>query len=342
MAKVILAALLAMLLAILAGPKFIKFLRENELGQHIREEGPPQHRVKQGTPTMGGLLFIIAAAIPFLVLSDYTLPGLAVFGVMLGCAAIGFADDYTKLTRRRSLGLAGRWKLLLLVAITFFVGWAVNERDLATEVYVPGIDIEVDLWWVWYLLLFLIIAGAANGANLTDGIDGLAVGVGIIALLTFTAMNVFTYIRSSQVATEQDLAALDQAILGASLIGGAIGFLWYNAFPAEVFMGDTGSMAIGGALGGFAIMGQSELLLILIGGIFVIEALSVILQVVSYKRWGRRIFLMTPIHHHFEMKAWSETKIMVRFWIMAAILCGGAFALYYQYLRGFRPDLFTS
>jgi phospho-N-acetylmuramoyl-pentapeptide-transferase len=204
------------------------------------------------------------------------------------------------------------------------------------------VDWRVQLAFAFYVLLFLILAGAANGANLTDGIDGLAVGVGIIALLTFTAMNVFTYIRSSQVAAEQDLAALDQAILGASLIGGAIGFLWYNAFPAEVFMGDTGSMAIGGALGGFAIMGQSELLLILIGGIFVIEALSVILQVVSYKRWGRRIFLMTPIHHHFEMKAWSETKIMVRFWIMAAILCAGAFALYYQYLRGFRPDLFTS
>jgi phospho-N-acetylmuramoyl-pentapeptide-transferase len=335
MAKVILAALLAMLIAIVAGPKFIKFLRENELGQHIREEGPAGHRVKQGTPTMGGLLFIIAAAIPFLALSNYTLPGLAVFGVMLGCAAIGFADDYRKLTRRRSLGLAGRWKLLLLVAITFFVGWAANERDLATEVYVPGVDVEFDLWWVWYLLLFLIVAGAANGVNLTDGIDGLAAGTGMIALITFTAINIFTFIRLGQLDRARD-DYLDMAILGGALIGAVIGFLWYNAFPAEVIMGDTGSMAIGGALAAFAIMTNTELLLLLIGGIFLIEALSVILQVISFKYWGRRVFLMAPIHHHFEMKAWSETKIMVRFWILSALLCASAFAVYYEYFFDFR------
>jgi phospho-N-acetylmuramoyl-pentapeptide-transferase len=335
MAKVILAALLGMLIAIVAGPKFIKFLRENELGQHIREEGPAGHRVKQGTPTMGGLLFIIAAAIPFLALSNYTLPGLAVFGVMLGCAAIGFADDYRKLTRRRSLGLAGRWKLLLLVAITFFVGWAANERDLATEVYIPGVGVEVDLWWVWYLLLFLIVAGAANGVNLTDGIDGLAAGTGMIALITFTAINIFTFIRLGQLDRPRD-DYLDMAILGGALIGAVIGFLWYNAFPAEVIMGDTGSMAIGGALAAFAVMTNTELLLLLIGGIFLIEALSVILQVVSFKYWGRRIFLMAPIHHHFEMKAWSETKIMVRFWILSALLCASAFAVYYEYFFDFR------
>jgi phospho-N-acetylmuramoyl-pentapeptide-transferase len=335
MAKVIIAALLAMLLAIVAGPKFIEFLRKNELGQHIREEGPAGHRVKQGTPTMGGLLFIIAASIPFLALSDYTLPGLAVFAVMLGCAVIGFADDYTKLTRRRSLGLAGRWKLLLLVAITFFAGWAANERDLATEVYVPGLDVGVDLWWVWYLLLFLIVAGAANGVNLTDGIDGLAAGTGMIALITFTAINIFTFIRLGQLDRPRD-DYLDMAILGGALIGAVIGFLWYNAFPAEVIMGDTGSMAIGGALAAFAIMTNTELLLLLIGGIFLIEALSVILQVVSFKYWGRRVFLMAPIHHHFEMKAWSETKIMVRFWILSAILCASAFAVYYEYFFDFR------
>src|SRR5919109_250757 len=299
MERVLAAGLLAMVISILVGPKFIAFLRRNEFGQMIREEGPAGHAVKQGTPTAGGVMIVFAMTVPFLALSHWTAEGLTVFGVTIACAAIGFVDDYIKVHHRRSLALA------------------------------------------FYVFLFLILAGAANGANLTDGIDGLAIGVGIIALLTFTAMNVFTYIRSSQVAPEQDLAALDQAILGASLIGGAIGFLWYNAFPAEVFMGDTGSMAIGGALGGFAIMSQSELLLVLIGGIFVIEALSVILQVLSFRYWGRRIFLMTPIHHHFEMKAWSETKIMVRFWIMAAILCGGAFALYYQYLRGFRPDLFA-
>ena len=329
MDRVIVAALLGMLLAIVAGPKFIEFLRKNELGQHIREEGPASHRVKQGTPTMGGLLFIIAATIPFLALSNYTLPGLAVFGVMLGCAVIGFADDYTKLTRRRSLGLAGRWKLLLLVAITFFVGWAANERDLATEVYIPGVDLELDLWWVWFLLLFLIVAGAANGVNLTDGIDGLAAGTGMIALITFTAINIFTFIRLGQRDLPRD-DFLDMAILGGALIGAVIGFLWYNAFPAEVIMGDTGSMAIGGTLAAFAVMTNTELLLLLIGGIFLIEALSVILQVVSFKYWGRRIFLIAPIHHHFEMKAWSETKIMVRFWIVCAILCASGFALFYR------------
>jgi phospho-N-acetylmuramoyl-pentapeptide-transferase len=342
MERVLAAGLLAMVISILVGPKFIDFLRRHEFGQMIREEGPAGHAVKQGTPTGGGLMIVVSMTVPFLALSHWTTEGLTVFAITLACAAIGFADDYIKVHHRRSLGLSGRWKLLFIAAITVGVALVVEDLNYDTAIYVPVVDWRLQLAFAFYVLLFLILAGAANGANLTDGIDGLAVGVGIIALLTFTAMNVFTYIRSSQVATEQDLAALDQAILGASLIGGAIGFLWYNAFPAEVFMGDTGSMAIGGALGGFAIMGQSELLLILIGGIFVIEALSVILQVVSYKRWGRRIFLMTPIHHHFEMKAWSETKIMVRFWIIAAILGGGAFALYYQYLRGFRPDLFAS
>ncbi|HEV2711918.1 MAG TPA: phospho-N-acetylmuramoyl-pentapeptide-transferase [Gaiellaceae bacterium] len=340
MERVLAAGLLAMVISILVGPKFIAFLRRNEFGQMIREEGPAGHAVKQGTPTAGGVMIVFAMTVPFLALSHRTAEGLTVFGVTIACAAIGFVDDYIKVHHRRSLGLAGRWKLLLLAGITVAVGLVVRDLDFKTSVYVPVLDWRVPLALAFYVFLFLILAGAANGANLTDGIDGLAIGVGIIALLTFTAMNVFTYIRSSQVAPEQDLAALDQAILGASLIGGAIGFLWYNAFPAEVFMGDTGSMGIGGALGGFAIMSQSELLLLLIGGIFVIEAVSVILQVVSFRYWGRRIFLMTPIHHHFEMKAWSETKIMVRFWIMAAILCGGAFALYYQYLRGFRPDLF--
>jgi phospho-N-acetylmuramoyl-pentapeptide-transferase len=334
MAKVILAAILGMLLAIIAGPKFIRFLRDNELGQHIREEGPAGHRVKQGTPTMGGLLFVIGAAIPYLVLSEYTLPGLTVFGLMLGCAAIGFVDDYTKLTRRRSLGLSARWKLLLLVALTFFVGWAVNEHDLPTDVYVPGLDFDVDLWWAWYALLFLIVAGASNGVNLTDGIDGLAAGTGMIALITFTAINIFTFIRLGQFG-EPRSDYLDMAILGGALIGAVIGFLWYNAFPAEVIMGDTGSMAIGGALAGFAIWTKTELLLLLIGGVFVIEALSVILQVVSFRYWGRRIFLIAPIHHHFEMKAWSETKIMVRFWIVSAILGAAAFAVYYEYFSDF-------
>ena len=180
-----------------------------------------------------------------------------------------------------------------------------------------------------------MIAGTANGVNLTDGLDGLAAGTTIIAIFTFTAMNVIAWIRSGPPNHRFD-TKLDLAIIGAALIGGAIGFLWYNAFPAEVFMGDTGSMALGGALGAFAIMTQTISLLLLIGGIFLIEALSVIIQVFTFKYLGRRVFLMTPIHHHFEMKAWSETKIMVRFWIVTGILCAAGFALYYRYFTGFR------
>ncbi|MBA3366821.1 MAG: phospho-N-acetylmuramoyl-pentapeptide-transferase [Actinobacteria bacterium] len=341
MERVLIAGIISMVISIIAGPKFIQFLRRNEFGQHIREEGPQHHVVKQGTPTMGGLLIVLSMSVAFLALSRYTTEGLVVFSVTLGCAGIGFIDDFIKLRHRRSLGLAGRWKLLFLAGIALFAGILIERKELASSVYVPGLDWRFDLSWAWYVLVFLIIAGAANGVNLTDGIDGLAAGTGMIALMTFTAINVFTFVRSRQPGGggEADIAALDVSILGAALIGATIGFLWYNAFPAEVFMGDTGSMAIGGALAAFSVITNAELLLILVGGIFVIEALSVMMQVFSFKYWGRRIFLMTPIHHHFEMKAWSETKIMVRFWILGAILGAAAFALYFRYFFDFRPDL---
>ena len=338
MERVLSAAILAMAISILAGPKLIQFLRAREYGQPIREEGPADHAVKQGTPTMGGVLFVLSAVVPFLVLSRYTTEGLTVFFVTLGCGLIGFMDDFIKVTHRRSLGLAGRWKLLMLAAISAGVAWVVQDDNISESVYVPVLDWKIGLSLGFVVLLFLVIAGAANGANLTDGIDGLAIGVGVIALFTFTAINMLAYIREGQLdAPIGRDAAQDLAIWGAALIGGSIGFLWYNAFPAEVFMGDTGSMAIGGALGAFAVMTKAELLLLLIGGIFVVEALSVILQVVSFRYTGRRLFLMAPIHHHFAMKAWSETKIMVRFWILAGILCAVAFALYYKYyFAGFR------
>jgi phospho-N-acetylmuramoyl-pentapeptide-transferase len=335
--RVIIAAIVAMLVSIAIGPRFIAFLRRKELGQMIREEGPQGHVVKAGTPTMGGVLVILAAALAFIPLSRYSTAGLTVFFATVACAAVGFADDFFKLTHRRSLGLSGRWKLVLLAAISAGVGYLAQDAGLDTSIYVPVADWALPLSWLWYGLLFFVIAGAANGVNLTDGIDGLAAGTGMIALFTVTAMNVLTFVRTGQAdPAAQSIPSLDMAILGAALIGGLIGFLWFNAFPAEIFMGDTGSMAIGGALGAFAVLMGVELLLLLIGGIFVIEALSVILQVVSFKYFGRRVFLMTPIHHHFEMKAWSETKIMVRFWILTGILCAAAFALYYQYFFGFR------
>jgi phospho-N-acetylmuramoyl-pentapeptide-transferase len=338
MVRVLLAAIIAMIISILLGPRFIAFLRRNEFGQQIREEGPEHHVAKQGTPVLGGLLIMIAASIAFLALSKYTLPALTVFGVTLACASIGFVDDFIKFTHRRSLGLSGRWKLLLLGAITVGIGFAVHDEHFKTSVYIPVLNVRPNLWWFWYLLIFLVVAGAANGVNLTDGIDGLAAGTGIIALVSFTAINVLTYIRTgSGVPGPGDARSLDLAILGGALIGASIGFLWFNAFPAEVFLGDTGSMGIGGALGAFAVFSKVEVLLLVVGGIFLLEALSVILQVFTFKFLGKRVFLMAPIHHHFEMKAWSETKIMVRFWIVAAILGAAAFGIYYQYYLDFRP-----
>jgi len=278
---------------------------------------------------------LLAASVGFLAFSKYTVPALTVLFVTLTCGVIGFLDDFIKLTHRRSLGLSGRWKLVLLGAITVGVAYAARHQHLPTSVYVPALG-SLQLSWAWYGLLFLVIAGAANGVNPTDGLDGLAAGTGVIALFTFAAMNVIAWIRSGQPGHRFD-TKLDLAVIAAALIGGLIGFLWYNAFPAEVFMGDTGSMAIGGALASFAIFTKTIFLLLLIGGIFLIEALSVIIQVFSFKYMGgRRPFLMTPIHHHFEMKAWSETKIMVRFWIVTGILCAIAFALYYRYFTGFR------
>jgi phospho-N-acetylmuramoyl-pentapeptide-transferase len=337
MVPVLIAGLLAMVAAIVIGPKFIETLRARNLGQQIREEGPKTHVVKQGTPTMGGLLIIGSAVLPFLALSQYTAEALTVLFVTLGCAAIGFADDYLKLRRRHSLGLPGRWKMILLAAVT--LGTAVflqQTSSFDTAVYIPVAGWNIDLGVGYYVFLFVVIAGTVNGVNFTDGIDGLAAGTATIALLTFLAIVGISWLRSGAPG-ERSETYLDLATLAAALIGGTIGFLWYNAFPAEVFMGDTGSMALGGAIAGFAVVTGTEILLLLIGGIFFIEVLSLIIQVVSFKRTGKRVFLMAPIHHHFEMKAWSETKVMVRFWIVCAIFCATGFALFYRDFLQFVP-----
>jgi phospho-N-acetylmuramoyl-pentapeptide-transferase len=337
MERILIAAIVALVVSIVVGPKFIEFLRRKELGQYIREEGPAGHVAKAGTPTAGGVLILVATTLAFLAFSRYSTAGLTVLFATVACGAIGFLDDYIKLTHQRSLGLPGRWKLLLLVGVAAAVGYLAHRTGLSTDVYLPLLNVTVNLSYAWYVLVFFVIAGAANGVNLADGIDGLAAGTGLIAIFTFTVISVFTYIRSGQPAFgAQSIPHLDLAIVGGALIGATIGFLWYNAFPAEVIMGDTGAFAIGGALGAFAIMLKAETLLLLIGGIFVIEALSVMLQVFTFKYMGRRIFLMAPIHHHFEMKAWSETKIMVRFWIVTGILCAAGFAFYYRYF----PDFF--
>jgi len=336
--RVLIAGIVAGVLSIVAGPRFIAFLRRKELGQQIRAEGPAGHVAKQGTPTAGGILILVAAAIAFFSLSKYELTGLTVLFVTLACGAIGFLDDFIKFTHKRSLGLSGRWKLLLLAGVAAVTGYLAHRAGLPnlTSVLIPGTGQRLPLGPFWYVFIFIVIAGAANGVNLTDGLDGLAAGTAIISLFTFTTMAVLVFIRSARTPSLRDPENLDLAIAGAALIGGAIGFLWYNAFPAEVFMGDTGSMALGGAMAGFAIMMKAEVLLLFIGGVYVIEALSVMIQVFTFKYLGRRVFLMAPIHHHFEMKAWSDTKIMVRFWIIAGILCAVGFALFYRYYLNFR------
>jgi phospho-N-acetylmuramoyl-pentapeptide-transferase len=336
MTRVLIAGLLALIVSIAVGPRFVEFLRANEFGQHIREDGPEHHMSKQGTPTMGGLMILFAATVGFLPTTHFRLQALTVFFVTLACGAIGFLDDFIKLTHRRSLGLNGRWKMLLLACVTAVVAVVAYHLKLSTDIYIPVADVSVPLSYAWYPFLFLIIAGASNGTNLADGVDGLAAGTGIIAIFTFTAMMIVSFVRSSTNPAHRNLTKLDLAVIGAALIGAAIGFLWYNAHPAEVFMGDTGSMAFGGAIATFAIMTKTEMLLLFIGGIFVIEALSVMIQVVAFKYLGRRVFLMAPIHHHFELKAWSDSKIMVRFWIVGGILGAAGFALFYRYYFGQR------
>jgi phospho-N-acetylmuramoyl-pentapeptide-transferase len=315
--EILIAGMAAMLITIFLGPRFIEYLRVKEFGQNIREEGPEEHHTKAGTPTMGGLIVFVAIAIPYLVLSDRDVESLAVFGVALGCAAIGFADDWLKIVKRRSLGLSARWKLLAQIALALGLWWvATEEVGLDPTLEVRVFDAEVYVGPVLFVLFtFLVIAGASNAVNLTDGLDGLAAGSCAIVLLAFTAITVTN--------GQEGLA-----VLSASLVGASIGFLWFNSFPASIFMGDTGSLGLGGAIGALAVMTQTELLLLILGGIFVIEALSVALQVICFKLFRRRVLLMAPVHHHFELLAWSETKIMLRFWIVAAVCAGIGYTLY--------------
>ena len=320
MGEVLIAGMAAMLICIFLGPKFIEYLRLKEFGQHIREEGPQEHHAKAGTPTMGGLIVFASICVPFLVLSDRDAASMAVFGVAMLSATLGFADDFLKIIKRRSLGLSARSKIavqLLLALGLWYVArhYAGLEPTLKFRISDSSVDIGPVLYFV---LVFLVIAGASNGVNLSDGLDGLAAGSCAIVLLAYTAI---AFVTTGQ----QDLALLSSCLTGA-----CIGFLWFNAFPASIFMGDTGSLGLGGAIGALAVMTQTEVLLIIIGGIFVIEALSVAIQVFAFKAFRRRVLLMAPLHHHFEMLAWSETKIMLRFWIIAAVCSGIGFTLYQQ------------
>jgi phospho-N-acetylmuramoyl-pentapeptide-transferase len=317
--EILIGGMASLLICVFVGPRFIAYLHLKEFGQHIREEGPAGHHGKAGTPTMGGLAVLLAVLIPFLILSDYRAQSVAVLGTTLAMAALGFADDWTKLRKRRSLGVSGRAKLLIQALTAIALWLAASEFvGLQDTLRLRFVDASIDLGVAYPVLIFLVLAGATNGVNLTDGLDGLAAGCAAIVFLTFTAM---TFITTGQ----QDLA-----LLSACLVGACVGFLWFNSFPASVFMGDTGSLGLGGAIAALAVLTKSEVLLILIGGIFVIEALSVAVQVFAFQRFRKRVFLMTPIHHHFELLGWSETKIILRFWIVAAICAAIGFTLYQQ------------
>jgi phospho-N-acetylmuramoyl-pentapeptide-transferase len=323
MGRVLIGGTASLLICIFLSPKFIEFLRRREFGQHIREEGPEGHRQKAGTPTMGGVIVFVAVAIPFLILTGYEWRALGVFGTALACALLGFADDYTKLVRRRSLGLRARTKLAVTIAISLGLWFvATHEAHLQETLRLRVVDYHVDLGPFYPLLIYLVVAGTTSAVNLTDGLDGLAAGCAAIVLLAYVGI---TFITSEYVSSSSDLS-----MLAGCLVGGCIGFLWFNAFPATIFMGDTGALGLGGAIAGLAVMTQTEILLILLGGIFVIEALSVVIQVLYFQTRHKRVFLMAPIHHHFELRGWSETKIILRFWIIAAICCAIGFTIYRQ------------
>jgi phospho-N-acetylmuramoyl-pentapeptide-transferase len=336
------ASLTALFTGLIVGPLVINRLREFQISQYIREEGPKAHQKKAGTPTMGGLLIVISIVVPTLLWADLSnrFVWIAVFAT---CAfgAIGFVDDYTKVVNRRNLGLTAKTKLGLQILTGILIAVALiamqNAGIYSTRLQVPFFkqfqpDLVIDRWLqnpgLWPLAFFpfvvfvaLLIAFSSNAVNLTDGLDGLAIGCTVISA---GALAILTYVSGhATFSTYLELQRMPQVgeltIFCGAMVGASIGFLWYNAHPAEVFMGDVGSLALGGAIGTVAVMIKQELLLPFIGGVFVIEALSVILQVGSYKLRKKRIFKMAPIHHHFELLGWSESKIIVRFWIASLV-----------------------
>jgi phospho-N-acetylmuramoyl-pentapeptide-transferase len=322
MGQVLIAGTASLLICVFLSPKFIEFLRDREFGQNIRPEGPEGHHEKAGTPTMGGIILVTAISVPFLVLGGQKPQSLVVYGAAVACAALGFADDWTKSVKRRSLGLRARTKLVvtIVISIGLFLG-ATKWADKSEVLRLRLVDYQIDLGVAYVLFVYLVVAGTTSAVNLTDGLDGLAAGCAAIVLLSFIAI---TFVTTGQ---------RDLAVLSACLVGACIGFLWFNSFPAQIFMGDTGSLFLGGAIAGLAVMTKTEVLLIVLGGIFVVEALSVVIQVISFQAFHKRVFLMAPIHHHFELQAWSETKIILRFWIVAAVFSAIGFTLYQQSIK---------
>jgi phospho-N-acetylmuramoyl-pentapeptide-transferase len=338
-----LASLTALFLSLLVGPWLIRKLREFQIGQHIREEGPKSHQKKAGTPTMGGLLIVISIVVPTLLWTDLRNPYIWItLFTLLSFGGIGFWDDYTKVAKKRNLGLTSRQKFGAQVVICLIIGvmllslHARGAYDTAMNVpflkqFRPDLLISAFLGNPWtyplafvffFLFIIFVIAGSSNAVNLTDGLDGLAIGLMIIAA---GAMTVLSYVSGHrEFAQYLEIVRLQGAaeltIFCGAMTGASIGFLWYNAHPAEIFMGDVGALSLGGAMGVVAVLIKQEILLLFIGGVYVLEALSVILQVGSYKLRGKRIFKMAPLHHHFEALGWQESKVITRFWIAGLIL----------------------
>ena len=323
------AVITALAVSFILGPRIIAWLKSKQKeGQPIRDDGPQQHLItKAGTPTMGGFLILISIAVSTLLWADLTNGYVwVILFITVGFGLIGFADDYTKLTRRSSKGVPGRVKLVLEIVIaTVAVVWIISLAPPALETHlaIPILkDVLFDLGWFFAAFAVLVMVGASNAVNLTDGLDGLAIvpvmiAAGCFGFIAYLVGNtVFSnYLQLHHVSGTGELAVFCGALVGASL-----GFLWYNAPPAMVFMGDTGSLSCGGALGGIAVITKHELVLAIIGGLFVLETVSVIVQVISFRLTGKRIFRMAPLHHHFEQKGWAEPTIVIRFWIIASVL----------------------
>lgn len=313
-------------------PPWIRFLRSSHIGQQVRDDGPETHLVKQGTPTMGGVIMLIAVIITVILTGVPTVETYMLLGAVLVTGALGLFDDASKVIHERSLGLTPRGKLIGQFAIaTVFAVVAVNYFDVAPTVPIPflvTLDLGVfttvvpigenglQLPWLYLIFVNILLVGLCNAVNLTDGLDGLAAGTVMIVMIVMAA-----------IAFRTDL--LEPAIVAAALAGTCIGFLWFNSYPADIFMGDTGSLALGMGLGCLAVLTKTEFVVIIIGGLFVAEALSVMIQVAHFKRTHKRVFLMAPLHHHFEKKGWSETKVVIRFWIVSGMFAAAGFSLYF-------------
>jgi phospho-N-acetylmuramoyl-pentapeptide-transferase len=325
------ASLTALLFSLIVGPWFIRKVREFQVGQIIRQEGPQSHRAKAGTPTMGGILILASAILPTLFWADLANPFVWIaVSATAGCGAVGFADDYLKLTRRSHHGLLPRYKMGLLILVAVAVGVAVvwlaraGQRPpvYSTQLIFPffkNLTPDLGVWYVLFVVIVLVCS--TNAVNLTDGLDGLAISTFGVAAAAFTAL---TYVTSHAVLAGYLLLphfpyAGELTIFCGALVGASLGFLWYNSYPAEIFMGDVGSLGLGGAIGTVAVLIKQELLLVVVGGIWVLEALSVIIQVAWFKTTGRRVFRMSPLHHHFELIGWSEPKVISRFIIVAIL-----------------------